>query len=279
MGTSGDRERNMERIKTELEEKLSEIKKLLKRSNRNINALDYLPDAHIRMSSSRGYEQYYYVDNKSKTRSYIKKSEIEKYRGEMQRDYEKLINKRLKKIQRQLSSTLKNIEKIKLEEIDEIYEKMSQVRKDVIVPIRETDELYKERWKAEHPGKKNTFPIKGNVYTAKGECVRSKSEKIIADLFDKYGIEYSYEPKLIMEDGHAVYPDFVLLNIRKRKTMYWEHLGMIDDADYAVSNMKKMMDYERSGYKIGEHLIFTMESVTEVLNSKDVEEKIKRYCL
>ncbi|SFH72967.1 hypothetical protein SAMN04487830_106120 [Pseudobutyrivibrio sp. OR37] len=73
--------------------------------------------------------------------------------------------------------------------------------------------------------------------------VRSKSEKIIADALEKYNVPYQYEPML--ELGYnTIYPDFVVLNLRTRKTVYWEHLGLVSDIEYSTA-----FYYEQRGYE------------------------------
>ena len=145
--------------------------------------------------------------------------------------------------------------------------------------IRETDESFIVRWYEEHQGGQNTYPIEGNIFTARGEHVRSKSEKILADLFEKYDIPYVYEPMLKLKNGHVVSPDFALLNIRQRKTIYWEHLGLIDQEEYAVKNLLKLQSYEDSGIVLGENLFISMESTKQGMNTKIVEMYIKNMFL
>ncbi len=54
-------------------------------------------------------------------------------------------------------------------------------------------------------------------YTHKGERVRSKSEVIIANLLYKYQIPYRYEFPLTIKDFGITYPDFLILNVRKKR--------------------------------------------------------------
>ena len=50
------------------------------------------------------------------------------------------------------------------------------------------------------------------ILTEKGERVRSKSEKIMADYFYRNGIEYKYECPLYLKGMGIVYPDFTFLS-------------------------------------------------------------------
>ena len=71
----------------------------------------------------------------------------------------------------------------------------------------------------------------------------------------------------------------MVLNVRKRKTLYWEHLGLLSEYSYAQKNFAKINDYEEGGLLLGKNLIITMETEEAPINTKLVEEKIKLYCL
>ena len=42
---------------------------------------------------------------------------------------------------------------------------------------------------------------------------------------------------------------------------------MIDDEEYAIKNLHKLREYERSGYELGRDLILTMESASDVIRT------------
>ncbi len=83
--------------------------------------------------------------------------------------------------------------------------------------------------------------------TGKGICMRSKSEVIIASEFDHAGIEYTYESKLLGQDGTARYPDFVINDVESGRQYYWEHLGMLYKPDYKQRWEKKLAWYRKQG--------------------------------
>lgn len=66
-------------------------------------------------------------------------------------------------------------------------------------------------------------------------------QEIIADLFSQYRVPYQYEPELILDNGHKACPDFVVLNVRSRKTFYWEHFGMI--SKFRICDKKLEKDF------------------------------------
>ena len=71
---------------------------------------------------------------------------------------------------------------------------------------------------AERP---NPYPKTEELVTNNGEIVRSKSEKIIADLLFMLGIPYVYECPLDTPGG-TIYPDFTILDISTRDALGWD---------------------------------------------------------
>ncbi len=168
------------------------------------------------------------------------------------------------------------IEKYKTIDVLDVYENLIEVRKSLVEPIQLSDEEYARRWLAvSYKGKGFDAEIP-DLRTAKGERVRSKSEVIIADALERSGIPYKYECPLKLEDGgKTVYPDFTCLNLRTRKEVLWEHLGMMDNPEYASLAVKKLSSYLQSGYVLGKNLVISMESSENPLNQKDVKKIVK----
>ena len=101
----------------------------------------------------------------------------------------------------------------------------------------------------EHAG---TFLERGLVHrTARGELVRSKSEVIIADLLDGLGLPYAYEQPFTAPDGSVRYPDFTIDDAETGRRMLIEHLGMMDQPDYARRWEAKAQWYEAAGVPTG----------------------------
>ena len=73
--------------------------------------------------------------------------------------------------------------------------------------------------------------------------MRSKSEVIIASELDHAGIEYEYESVLLGQDGSVRYPDFMIDDSESGKRFYWEHLGMLDKAEYRRRWEEKLLWY------------------------------------
>ncbi|SDI74616.1 hypothetical protein SAMN05421493_1266 [Pseudobutyrivibrio sp. 49] len=250
-----------------------EVQELLKKSNRNVARYKDLPNSHVYISYSNGSPQYY-LKSADKPRHYVKRKDVRNIAKYAQRDYENEMNKQLVFLEKKLTHFLDwyDIEKIKE------YDNYSPAKRALIKPLVPSDYLFAEEWYKEHPGQRNSYPEEGMYQTNRGEMVRSKSEKIIADALAKYGVPYQYEP--VLELGYnTVYPDFAVLNLRTRKTLYWEHLGIVSDMEYATKNFIKIQNYEKNGYLLGKDLITTMESTDLPIDIKLVEQKIREFLL
>ena len=115
------------------------------------------------------------------------------------------------------------------------------------------------------------------IYTKKGERVRSKTERMIANTLYEHGIPYKYECPIIRNGKVISRPDFTVLNVRRRKQYYWEHFGMMDDMNYANGFVKKLATYAKNDIYLGENLISSYETSSITINEKDVETIIEKY--
>ena len=113
--------------------------------------------------------------------------------------------------------------------------------------------------------------------TAKGEHVRSKSEEIIANTLNRLNIPYKYECPLLFDNGDIRYPDFTILDVKRRKEYYYEHFGMMDDPQYFVSFVNKIKLYETNGILPGKNLIMTFETLYFPINTQYIEHTIMSY--
>ena len=160
---------------------------------------------------------------------------------------------------------------------EQIYESLHQERQKLITPIVETNEQFIKKWENIVYEKKNFPPNYPEYYTNKGERVRSKSEIMIADALDKAGVPYRYEYPLYVKGIGNTHPDFLTLNIRTRKEIFWNHLGMLDDPKYAEDNVWKINQYLKAGYYPGENMILTYETKDNPLNQKIIKQMIEHY--
>ena len=115
------------------------------------------------------------------------------------------------------------------------------------------------------------------ILSERGERVRSKSEKILADFFYRRNILYKYEKPLNLKGFGTVYPDFTFLSKKTGQEIYWEHEGMMDKPEYARSAVRKIESYQKNEIYTGDRLILTFETEQSVLNTGVIEGLVKRY--
>lgn len=95
--------------------------------------------------------------------------------------------------------------------------------------------------------KGSVFLQEGLIHrTSKGLSVRSKSELIIAEALTHAGTTFNYEKALTL-GGSTRYPDFTIEDEISGRTVYWEHLGMLEREDYRRSWEKKLTWYRSHG--------------------------------
>lgn len=247
------------------EKKLVQIKQLVDRS------LSKTPEGNLRITSSGKQVQYMHCfgdDKKLMTRGkYIKKENRELISALAQKSYDqkvkKLIDRRLKQIQK-LNSEYDD------QEIEQIYENLHPIRQEFVKPY---DKPWRQKvleWKMiPYVGKEFAKDVP-EIYTKKGERVRSKSEKMIADALFENGIEYKYECPLELKGYGKVYPDFTILSRKSGKIVYWEHDGRMDDPKYADKAVRKINSYIRNGIMPGRGLILSFETEKLVLSDATI---------
>jgi len=107
--------------------------------------------------------------------------------------------------------------------------------------------------------------------TMRSELVRSKSELNIADKLYAHGISYYYEKPLIAPDNTLVRPDFTIP--WQGEDFYWEHLGMLDLADYRARWERKEEWYVKHGF---DSRLITSEEMGG-FDSPKIEEIIEKH--
>ena len=112
--------------------------------------------------------------------------------------------------------------------------------------------------------------------TARGMKVRSKSEAIIADKLDHYGLPFRYEEILYIET-YSFAPDFKVLG--RNGIMYWEHCGMVNSKKYMRRHNWKMGMYEKAGIVPWKNLIVTYDQEDGGLDTRIIEAEIRNKLL
>lgn len=225
-----------------------------------------MPDMSLRISNKNDRTEYYYkIKGETGNGKYIRKQEIELASKIAQRDYDEKIIRCIKEKIELISTFIK-----KYNALDErtVYENENNYRKNLLYDPILNDENYIKSWQQVKYGGKAFVDGVPEIITERGERVRSKSEKIIADKLYYLGIPYRYEYPLRLNNGLVIYPDFTILNISTREEVYLEHFGMMDDKDYFDSALLKINTYTKNGIYPGVKIFYTYESSKFPLDSR-----------
>lgn len=258
----------MVRLKKLLYCEKERMEKIVKKTRKR---LEKAPEGSLWMSKNRGGRQYYHYTSSKK---YISKENMELIRGLAQKTYDEKVLKKAEKRLHQLEQILKDYDD---DEIEQIYLKEHPDRKQHITPVEPTKEQLLEMWKKQDYHGLGFREDDSVILTEKGERVRSKSEKIIADYFYRNGIEYKYECPLCLEKYGVIYPDFTIFIKNSGRLIYFEHFGMMDEPSYARKAIRKIQTYEENGIFIGDGLIVTFETSQTVIGTKELDRLMKKY--
>ena len=231
------------------------------------------PKGNLRIAKKKNRFDYYYVnEEENKSGRYLRKKEEGVARKIAQRDYDAVILKyateRLKGIERFMASYEKT-------NLSNVFNQVNSYRKELVCSSITSDEEFIKQWQNVEYEKKEFEDNTLKIVTERGECVRSKSEKIIADKLYMLGIPYRYECPIILEGNIKVYPDFTILKMPEREEVYLEHFGMMDDVNYMNTAIYKLNTYERNGIYLGVNLFLTYETGRKPLNVRALDEMIK----
>ena len=221
------------------------------------------PEGKLRCAISKGYFQYY-IGNR-----YLKSKDKKIAIKLAEKEYSLKIDKLIKRYEHALELVLDFIEN---ERLQNIYRELHPARKVLVEPLyRPVEEIVEEFEQLAYIGKEFGEENKTVYYTIKGERVRSKSEKIIADELYRHGIPYKYELPIELESWNrkiTIYPDFTVLNKRTGKKWIIEHLGMMDKPSYFESAMQKLDTYEKNDILLGRDLLLLHETSMSPLDTK-----------
>lgn len=262
----------MESLKERLLQEQYRLERILKKTQEQ---LKNAPEGLLYLSKVKKWTQYYhYFPGKIKQKRYIPKYNINFVRKLAQKSYDEKIIKLAEKRLFQIKKITKDYDD---REIENIFLRQSSEKQELIRPIEPTWNQQVQIWLSEKYTGKQFREGEPVIFTDRGERVRSKSEKIIADCFFRKSIPYKYECPLYLKGLGIIYPDFTILSRKTRQEIYWEHHGRMDDPAYAQMTVKKIQAYEENEIFPGERLILTFETRNMVLNSKSIEQLADRY--
>lgn len=245
-------------------------------------SLQHIPEGTLHIKYCRNTLQYYWRSPEdTRKEKYIKRSDEKLVKQLAQKDY---AMKLIEFATRKKEELEKNVLVYDSDEIVNFHHRLSLERQALITPVVMSDQVYSELWlergKIEsRDASPYSLDMDSGIMTERGELVRSKMEKIIADKLYLMNIPYIYERPLTLQGGGRIYPDFTVLNQKTRKEYYWEHFGMMDKQDYCENAVKKISKYQKNKIYMGTGLIATFETNTQYLNMKELEGIINEFLL
>lgn len=236
--------------------------------------LEKVPEGRLRLSQSHKHVQYYWCTDSSRSGNYIPKENKALVQKLAQKSYDERVLRLAEKRYYQISKLVKDYTD---DELENIYLREHPERQRFIRPVEPIWEQRLDQWISQRYAGKEFQENTAVILTEKGDRVRSKSEKIMADYFYRRGIRYKYECPLYLRGMGIIYPDFTFLSKKIGEEIYWEHNGRCDDPVYARYMVKRIHAYENNGIFQGERLILTYETEQTVLNTDKIEQLVNRY--
>lgn len=254
----------------EIEKEIMHVNKLLDIAKRDVSQA---PKGRLRIAHNHGTEQYYHVSEESNMLGrYISKKNYDFIHSLAQKDYARQMIEYLEKKKKELERMREIIRGF---DDNMVYLKLNDSRKKLISSYYISDREYIEDWSTELFETKPFQEEQPEIFTERGERVRSKSEKMIADKLLMLGVPYKYEHPLYLSEVGIVYPDFTLLDIKKREEVLLEHFGMMDNTNYCENAIRKINIYQKNGFIPGSNIIFTFETYRIPLDMKCFEDMIR----
>lgn len=241
-------------------EKYLKIKSVIEKSKPNIVG-------SLQIKKYKNRVKYYHVIKNCKKNSYkyIQKSNIALIRQLAQKKY-------LKRLEKIVDSALPKLYILSKDEplsIDRAYLELPEEVKKFVTPLEPTYENLIQKKKELSNSIKSIYLEERRIQTNRGDFVRSKSEKIIADALHFNKIEYFYEYPLIIKNK-TFYPDFTFIHRETKREIYWEHFGMMDNFDYFRKSIEKIQVYLSNGLKLYDNLIITTEFSNSVISTSQI---------
>ena len=266
-------------MKYDLKEIENRIQTLERLKDKKEKSLSQAPKGSLKISKSKNRIQYYNRFPKDHDKGiYLGKDKSELIKKLAQKDYDQRIVKAADSEIKFLNRYKDNLETFLKEDVAEnVYEHLSGERKMLVKPVVLPDDQLIEQWQNqtfERKGFRDHFP---EYYTEKGERVRSKSEILIANTLMSMNIPYHFELPLVLKNGNLIHPDFTILHVKKRKTIYLEHLGMMDDVGYNEDTISRLNDYEENNIILGDRLFLTYETRKSPLNIRILKKKLRLW--
>ncbi|MCQ2982208.1 MAG: hypothetical protein MJ178_05590 [Treponemataceae bacterium] len=234
----------------------------------------------LRVVKNHGTWQYYVIERKGDSNgTYLPVEQRKTAKQIAQRDYAEQVLSVAAAWEERLNAAKVLIDTIPGNAIQTLTHPQSlhPGRAALITPYCLSDANYAAAWEAKPYRTKGVGPEWPVILTNKGERVRSKSEKIIADRLAALHIPYRYEAPLTLRGGVHVHPDFTILDVANRREVYLEHLGMLSRPKYAAENVDRVNRYAASGFKQGIDIFYTFECDGQPISTLQIDSIVIRF--
>lgn len=238
-----------------------------------------LPDieGHLIIDHSCGVSRFYHgfveKDKKARKKKYLPKSNMNKIKLLAQKSYDRRFYRLASERLRLLEAALKDFDDFELEKL---FSNLAPDRQALVTPLIKPWAQFEKEWLEETSNFAISISPRTDIYSKKGDRVRSKTEKILADMFFDQNISYKYEAPLALGNS-IVYPDFTFISPYTRTEIYWEHNGMMGDENYADKTLRKILLYAQNNIHLGKNLILTFESKNIPFNFALAQVYIDQY--
>lgn len=228
------------------------------------------PEGSLKIKKTKNHVYYYFSKYKEPDK-YLTSKDSELIQKLIQKSYLQYV---LKAAKAEAEAISKNFTSYPEEIMEDVYDNLSDERREHAKPLVPGDEEYARKW-MEIPYKHKGFKKDSSeFYTLKGERVRSKSEVIIADRLNAKGIPYKYECPLKI-GNETIHPDFTILKMSNKKVVYYEHCGKMDDPEYTKEMSERSHLYTSAKIFQGDRLFYTFETSDDPLDIKMLDEFIE----
>jgi len=113
--------------------------------------------------------------------------------------------------------------------------------------------------------------------TSSGLEVRSRIEALIAEIYLKKGISFTYEAVIHLPDGSQMHPDFTVYCPASGKYKYHEHIGLLSDPKYLDTYMWKLEHYISNDLYPFYDVLFTYEKPDMGIDMAEIEYLIDAF--
>lgn len=275
----------MNELEKYCEQQITDLDQLLLESQQ---FLKHAPKGNLRISHQKDIPRYYWKHKGTTAQGlYIRRNNLDLVQQLAQKDY---VEKYYQYVLKQRSIIVKFLAQYNWDDITKFHETLSPTRQALVTPLISSDAEYALQWEQLAINQKHQiitlpyyqhYPLSDDtcLLTERGELVRSKSEKIIADKLHMLKIPYIYEMPLQLKGNIMMHPDFTVLNTRTRKEYHWEHFGLMEKETYSENAVKKLNTYALNNIYQGKKLLVTYETTAQPLNTKRLEGLIQEFLL